>query len=232
MKGRTAPWRSTLILCCVALLAGCVEWLEVDSGTERSDTVEAVSLPDSLSGAPSLKPTWNDPGPLLPRTAGLRVPAGHWLRARVSGRDVVIPFTWLAVEPGPTSLDLEGSSSLIIRLQAHGGESSVLSVPWVRAVLQVLVPAGSTPSDIMGLALGAEALSGSVLSLKLQSNNTVRVKVTTVTLHRHGEHAIRGTIEGHVATRKGDDLSPVKLAFIAHDGNAAVPSRPRVPEQD
>jgi hypothetical protein len=194
-------------------LPGCPEWLEVDpdAGSDvatPADPDGALSfLPLDLAPAlPVPPPRADGRGPLVPATPGLRVPDGTWLRARLDVADLWMPYAWLAAaEAGPR---------LVLRLHATGGPETAGRSPFplLRAVLSLAVPEGTTLEAMSGLALGAEALDGSIVGLETAGDHHWLVRPTRLLLEEVTPRAVKGLLEGEA--RRGTK-SPKTRSFQA-----------------
>lgn len=208
-----------LVVCAAALLCvGCVEWLEVDEGEEDAYVVP-VGEPLVL---PSEPPLVDAPGPLVPRTPGLRVPlAGYWSRVRLDGLDALFPYTWAslsAAEGGPQEeafamLRVEGST-------AQGDDPSEIGAQGVsgwRALIPIALPAETDASVIRdGFELGEKALAGATIGLTTASQDLWLVTATRLTFEKVTRTLIMGSLEGEARRgAQGQRMRRFAAAFIA-----------------
>lgn len=177
----------------VAATAGCPEWLEVDDGDAVSAEDEAgfrvaEGSPSRLPDAPAEA---SGPGPIVPRTPGLRVPdAGYWARVRLDVADVVLSFTWVAIMPG------EGQVTLRLEAVRSTNEDDSPTVPSLSAVIPIALPPGTDASQLSGLTLGEDALANATVSLRTSWRDTWLVDLTRLRIEEVDDRVVKGTLEG------------------------------------
>jgi len=200
---------------------GCVEWLEVDEG---DDPVYVVPAGEPLV-LPSEPPLIDAPGPLVPRTPGLRVPlAGYWTRVRLDAHDLLFPFTWASLlsaqevgPPGSTPLRVlfrvEGSTS-------HGDDPSEVGatrVTGIKAVVPITLPPGTDASVLRdGFELTAKALEGATVAVRTSAQDLWLVTPTRLRFDRIDQGLLMGSLEGEARRgAKGQRARRFVAAFIA-----------------
>ncbi|MCA9514911.1 MAG: hypothetical protein KC635_08215 [Myxococcales bacterium] len=178
----------------LAASAGCPEWLEVDDDDASSASDDEVGFrvaegtPSRLPDAPAEA---SGPGPIVPRTPGLRVPdAGYWTRVRLDVADVVLSFTWIAIMPG------EGQVTLRLEAVRSTSEDDSPTVPSLAGVIPIALPPGTDASQLAGLTLGEEALSSAVVSLRTTWKDTWLVELTRLNIEHVDDRVVKGTLEG------------------------------------
>ncbi|MGB0589960.1 MAG: hypothetical protein ACPGU1_09810 [Myxococcota bacterium] len=207
-----------LILLLSFTQAGCLEWLEVDEPIGEADLEEVVpSLPSfgadaSFPGAPARATA---DGPLVPMTPGLRVPDGYWTRVRIDQADLLLPFTWAAVQPAGYSADGELRGTLL-RLQGHRMGNTPKEAPQLRAVIRIATPPGTTSEDLVGLTFGQDALAESTASVRISEGTLWNVMLQRLAITSMEENLITGTLEGEVrAGKRAKRSRTFRAAFVA-----------------
>lgn len=227
--------------CCLALaLGGCVDWLEVDEGEEPVYTLP-VGEPLVLPSEPALI---DAPGPLVPRTPGLRVPlAGYWTRVRLDAHDLLFPYTWASLlwaeEVGPP-----GASALRVLFRVEGStaqgddpsEVGATRVAGIKAVVPITLPPGTDASVLRdGFELTAKALEGATVAVRTSSQDLWLVTPTRLRFDRVDPGLLMGSLEGEARRgAKGQRARSFVAAFIAlrapdDERGGSVPSELVVP---
>ena len=201
------------------LITGCVEWLEMPEETNPS-----VSTTDMPASTPGQERTVyraarvDAPGPLVPRTPGLRVPEGFWTRVRMDTADAWLPFSWVDLRAA-TDRGQKADSSMTFRLLAAGGPSEDTRVPppSLRVVAPLTVPAGTEVSALVGLTLQTDALSDGIVGFDLGGDHPWRVTLEQITLKSITATTISGTLEGTaVRGSRARASRPFQAAFHAY----------------
>lgn len=190
---------------------GCPEWLEVDD--EDDELVDELARVQSRVGPvimPSAPAEAGGHGPIVPATAGLRVPAlGYWTRARLDIADLVLPYTWAAF--------LHGDDHVTLRIEASRREDDDgAKLPRLHVVIPIALPRGTDARQLAGLTLGPESLAGAVASIRTTRRDRWLIELTHLSLERVDDELVRGTLEG-VARRgaRGQRERSFQAGFLA-----------------
>lgn len=199
--------------------AGCVEWFEVDDSPLASNAAEESPPPQPLYGVeaslPGVAPRLGASGPLVPQSAGLRVPDGYWSRIRVDQADILLPYTWAALEPAGYSAGGEARGT-ILRLQAHQGAEPSKESPALRGVIRIATPPETETSSLVGLEFGPDALHGSTVSVRLSKGTLWSVELERLSIGELGPRVISGTLEGQArAGKRAKRQRRFRAAFVA-----------------
>ncbi len=209
---------------------GCIEWLEVDDGPEAEYQLP-VGEPLVLPSEPALL---DAPGPLVPRTPGLRVPlAGYWTRVRLDALDLLLPMSWVSL----TSATGPAGEQVLFRLEAatgQGDDFGASSVVGFRAVIPIDLPAGTDLSVVRdGFELPDRALANATMALRTSSQDVWLITPTRLRFVRVAPGIITGSLEGEARRgAKGQRVRKFAAAFLAlraPDGVAEVPGEFVVP---
>ena len=214
-------------------LGGCVEWFEVDEpGTQ--EVVEADNfVPQSLSGTmatlPGAAPRVGASGTIVPKTPGLRVPEGYWTRVRLDQADLLLPFTWAAIEPAGYSPDGDTRGTLL-RLQSHVGAEPSKEKPSLRAVIRIATPPNTPVASLAQLSFGPDALRGSTVSVRLSKGTLWTVELERLSLSEVDTGVLSGTLEGNARVgKRAKRRRSFRAAFVALRGpesGAPSPTNP------
>lgn len=222
--------------------AGCVDWLEVDDGEPQY--VVPVGEPLVMPSEPALV---GAPGPLVPRTPGLRVPlAGYWTRARLDGLDLLFPFTWGSLSTAapvalPGGAPGDDRSLVVLRLEAstaHGDDPVEIGAQGVigfRAVVPLRLPVGTDASVIRdGFELPDSALADAVMALRTSSQDLWLVTPTRLRFDVVSRVLVAGSVEGEARRgAKGQRTRHFTASFLAlraPDDEDAAPVEPVLPD--
>lgn len=225
-------------------LVACVDWLEVDDG--EAQYVVPVGEPLVMPSEPALS---GAPGPLVPRTPGLRVPlAGYWTRARLDALDLLFPFTWASLStaapvtlPGRAPNDAAQGALVVLRLEAstaHGDDPSEVGAQGVigfRAVVPLRLPVGTDASVIRdGFELPDTALADATLAVRTSSQDLWLIVPTRLRFEVVSRVLVAGSIEGDARRgakgQRARHFSASFLALRAPDDEDAAPVEPVVPD--
>lgn len=201
------------------LITGCVEWLEMPEETNPSTST--TDMPVGSSGGERTvyrAPRVDAPGPLVPRTPGLRVPEGFWTRVRMDTADAWLPFSWVDLRTAKDT-GQKADSRMTFRLLAAGGPSEDTQVPppSLRVVAPLTVPAGTEVNALVGLTLQTDALSDGIVGFHLGGDHPWRVTLEKLTLKSITTTTISGTFEGTaVRGSRARASRPFQAAFHAY----------------
>lgn len=208
---------------CMAQTA-CTSWLDADDDSDdptASDDGLAATLP---TGVPVVLP--NAPaevggdGPYVPATPGLRVPsAGYWTRARLDANDVILPYTWVSLQPA------EGQ--IVVRLEAV--VTAAAREPALQAVIPIALPGGGDVATLVGLELGPSALERAVIGLRTSESDLWLVTPTRLRFDTVRAELVTGTLEGEARRGlRGQRVRHFEVAFVAlrAPSSGLVPSGP------
>jgi|GEM_PF-1346492 len=227
---------SRLGLCFVVAAAvmsgGCIDWLEVDDG--EPEYTLPVGEPLVLPTEPALL---DAPGPLVPRTPGLRVPlAGYWTRVRLDAHDLLFPFSWVSLTSANRGSTAECqtvgatgapsrqcTAAVLLRLEgstAQGEDPSEIGAQGVtgfRAVIPITLPPGTDVSVIRdGFELSEKALASATMALRTSSQDLWLITPTRLRFERVAHGIITGSLEGEARRgAKGQRVRKFAAAFIA-----------------
>ena len=213
---RGPSWAFIVLL--ISAQAGCLEWLEVDEPVEEADLEEVVpSLPSfgvdaSFPGTPARATA---DGPVVPMTPGLRVPDGYWTRIRIDQADLLLPFTWAAVQLAGYSADgdLRG---MLLRLQGHRLGNTPKEAPQLRAVIRIATPPDTAPEDLVGLTFGQDALAESTASVRISKGTLWNVVLQRLAITSIEDNLVTGTLEGEArAGKRARRSRTFRAAFVA-----------------
>ena len=244
--------RPGLVLMAVAALGsgGCIDWLEVDDGEPEYQL--PIGEPLVLPSEPALL---DAPGPLVPRTPGLRVPlAGYWTRVRLDAHDLLFPFSWVSLTSAShgSSADCQVvgaagvpsrvcNSAVLLRLKgstAHGDDPTEIGAQGVtgfRAVIPITLPPGTDASVIRdGFELPEKALASATMALRTSAQDLWLITPTRLRFERVAPGIITGSLEGEARRgAKGQRVRRFAAAFIAlrapDEGSDFVPQDTFVP---
>ena len=194
------------------MLSACIDWLEVDEGEEQAYVVP-VGEPLVLPSEPALL---DAPGPLVPKTPGLRVPlAGYWTRVRLDAHDLLFPYSWAALSTAESVvlLRIEGST-------AQGDDPSEVGAQGVigfRAVIPIALPAGTDASVIQdGFTLVDKALAEGTVAVRTSAKDIWLVTPTRLTFEHVDKGLLAGSLEGEARRgARGQRARRFAAAFIA-----------------
>ena len=219
MRGSSAA--SLSVALAVGASGGCIDWLEVDEGEEPVYTLP-VGEPRVLPSEPALI---DAPGPLVPRTPGLRVPlAGYWTRVRLDALDLLFPFTWASLLSAKQAVGGEDAQvEALFRIEgstSHGDDPSEVGaqgVTGVRAVIPITLPAGTDASVIRdGFELTAKALEAATVAVRTSAQDLWLVTPTRLRFDRVDGSLLMGSLEGEARRgAKGQHARRFEAAFIA-----------------
>lgn len=228
------PSRLGLAMMTAVALAGggCIDWLEVDDG--EPEYTLPVGEPLVLPSEPALL---DAPGPLVPRTPGLRVPlAGYWTRVRLDAHDLLFPFSWVSLTSASRGSTAECqvvgatgapsrqcNSAVLLRLEgstAQGEDPSEIGAQGVigfRAVIPITLPPGTDASVIRdGFELPEKALASATMALRTSSQDLWLITPTRLRFERVAHGIITGSLEGEARRgAKGQRVRKFAAAFIA-----------------
>ncbi len=188
--------------------AGCVEWLEVDDGSEE----EAAALERAALRAEAPKPPQRSAeaagnGPLVPMTPGLRVPvdAGYWARVRLEALDVSFPTALVVLNR------LE--DRVVVRLL--GAPDDDPDAPSIHLVTELPLAAAAAVEDLAGLDLAPRPAATTAV-FRTSSRDLWVVTPTRLSFDSLGEDVVVGSLEG-VATRglDGQRSRRIEIGFVA-----------------
>ncbi len=196
-------------------MSGCIDWLEVDEGPEAEYQLP-VGEPLVLPSEPALL---DAPGPLVPRTPGLRVPlAGYWTRVRLDALDLLLPMSWVSL----TSAKGRDGEQALFRLEAAMGQGDdltfgVQSVVGFRAVIPIDLPAGTDLSVVRdGFELPDRALTNATMALRTSAQDVWLITPTRLRFVRVSPGIITGSLEGEARRgAKGQRVRKFAAAFLA-----------------
>lgn len=210
--------RLAVMVAALSVATGCPEWLEIGDDSEPED-----QAPLSV---PAVQPTeparYEAPGPLVPRTPGLRVPlAGYWTRVRLDTLDVVFPFSWASL-----SVASDGSREeafALLRLEGSSAQGDVPSeigaqgVTGLHAVIPIELPIGTDLGAIReGFELPREALAQAMVALRTSSQDIWLVTATHMRFDEVTPRLISGAIEGEARRgTQGQHVRRFSAAFFA-----------------
>jgi len=211
---------------------GCIDWLEVDDGEPEYQL--PVGEPLVLPNEP---PLLDAPGPLVPRSPGLRVPlAGYWTRVRLDALDLLFPFSWVSLTSakrgsGPecetlglaTAPARQCNSAVLLRLEgstSQGDDPSEIGAQGVtgfRAVIPITLPPGTDVSVIRdGFELPEKALASATMALRTSAQDLWLITPTRLRFDRVAHGIITGSLEGEARRgAKGQRVRRFAAAFIA-----------------
>jgi hypothetical protein len=209
-----ATARMTWVAACMVARAACTSWLDADddSGGQSgpADPGEGVltPLPTGVPVIlPSAPPEVGGDGPYVPATPGLRVPnAGYWTRARLDANDVLLPYTWVSLQPA------EGQ--IVVRLEAV--VTSAAREPSLEAVIPIALPGGGDVATLVGLELGPSALARAVIGLRTSESDLWLVAPTRLRFDTVRADLVTGTLEGDARRGlRGQRVRHFEAAFVA-----------------
>jgi hypothetical protein len=209
-------WVMLLFVMCTQV--GCLEWLEVDEPAAESEPDELLPMVPSFGvnatfpGAPARVLAR---GPVVPMTPGLRVPDGYWTRVRIDQADILLPYSWGAVQPAGYSMDgdLRG---MLLRLQGHRMGSLPKDEPQLRAVIRIATPPNTEPEDLIGLSFGEDALTESTVSVRISKGTLWNVALQRLSIVSMDDNVITGTLEGQArAGKRAKRRRTFRAAFVA-----------------
>jgi hypothetical protein len=207
-----------LIVPLVCALGGCLEWIEVDDPAIESEPDEALPSVPSFGGDamfPGAPARASAGGPIVPMTPGLRVPAGYWIRVRIDQADVLLPYSWGAVQRAGYSLDGE-TRGMLLRLQAHRMGQSSKEAPQLRAVIRIATPPNTEPEDLVGLTFQEDALAESTVSVRISKGTLWSVALERLSIASMDANVITGTLEGQArAGKRAKRSRTFRAAFVA-----------------
>jgi len=193
------------------MLPGCIELLEVDD----ADVVEypaarqvSQKVARVLSGRlPADPPRLDAPGPVVPGTAGLRVPSGYWTRLRIDSADMLLEHTWLSAEAA--------DGVLFLRMRAAGTGRRTAS-PDLRAVIPLAIPGEGALERLVGVQLGKESLQGATITVRMPSGHLWYVDLERFIINEVSPEGVLGAFEGKARRGlKSDTLRHVSVGFMA-----------------
>ncbi len=213
LRALTEVGASFLALGALVTAGGCADWLDMPSpdagATERPAAVAQVAN----AYLPTSRARVDAPGPLVPATPGLRVPAGYFARVRLDAEDLFLPYSYAAF--------LTTEEDVALRVLALGspardrGEApKAPAPPALRAVIHLPLPtqegqdAGLAP--LVGLTLGPDALGGSTVTLRLSDRDLYLLTPTRFTLESITDTTVSLSFEG--TARRGSQAK-VSLPF-------------------
>lgn len=205
----------------MATLGACTSWLDADDDSE--DPSEGLASPAPI-GAPVVLPSApaevGGDGPYVPATPGLRVPsAGYWTRARLDANDLILPYTWVSLQPA------EGQ--IVVRLEAV--LTSAAREPSLEAVIPIALPGGGDVATLVGLELGPSALERAVIGLRTSESDLWLVTPTRLRFETVRAELVTGTFEGDARRGlRGQRVRHFEAAFVAlrAPSSGLVPSGP------
>ena len=207
-----------LALLCVCAQGGCLEWLEVDEPLTASEPEEVAPVLPSFgadASFPESPARATADGPIVPLTPGLRVPDGYWARVRIDQADLLLPYSWAAVQPAGYSRDGE-LRGMLIRLQAHRTGVISKDAAQLRAVIRIATPPKTSPEDLVGLSFGADALTESTVSVRISKGTLWNVALKSLSIASMDDNVITGTLEGAArAGKRAKRSRSFRVAFVA-----------------
>lgn len=213
-------WGSRLVsgALCLALSVSsgaCLDWLEVDDEGDNELALEARrALRAEAPPLPSRPPEPEGDGPIVPRSAGLRVPAdaGYWVRVRLETLDVILPFAVASF----TRVD----GTLFVRLEGTQADSPDARA--FRGVIGVKLPYSADIGDISGADLKPE-LADTTAVFHTSGKDTWVLEPRRLTFELITPEVVVGSVQG-VATRgmDGRRQRSFELGFVALRGPDAT----------
>ena len=143
------------------------------------------------------------------------MPDGYWTRARLDQADLLLSHTWAVFQPVGYSPDGK-PRGMVLRLQAHGPPDGTRRAPALRGVIRVATPAGTVPSQMVGLSFGPDALDGSTVSLRISKGTLWHVVPERLFIDALDTHMVKGTLEGSArAGKRAKRSRRFRASFLA-----------------
>ena len=203
---RRVTWSTVLVV--IGLLLSC-----------PTCTTPTPSLPDvqdeekgegfHLLYLPQRTPRLDAPGPIVPGTPGLRVPAGYITRVRLDIRDLFLPYTVASF--------LRGAGDATLRIEAVAGMTEDRRIlPVFRVLIPITLPSGSDIAALTELTLGPAALSRAMATIRLENGRQYLVEVKRLSFDALEEGAVKGSLEGRARRgMKSKSYKQIKVGFVA-----------------